>query len=104
MLQQRYVNLLNEQANLETWQIEQAGHAVRLYFHNLRNRDASVRQKGAELELDENGCVGTNDLLSCIRESLRIQHYSYRAEKNCRLFLLRMKLKKCLRKHQGQRR
>ena len=80
MLQQRYINMLNDKPNLEAWQIEQAAHAVRLYFHNFRSSDASVRQKGANLELDENGYVITNDLLSCIRESLRIQHYSYRTE------------------------
>jgi integron integrase len=80
MLLQRYVNLLNENTKVEGWQVEQASKAVRLYFHNFRSRDAAVRQKAAELELDENGCVVTNDLLSCVRQSLRIQHYSYRTE------------------------
>jgi len=78
MLLQRFVNQLDDNPQLETWQIEQAAHAVRLYFHNFRSRDGSVRQKDARLEVDEKGCVVTSDLLSCIRQSLRMQHYSYR--------------------------
>ena len=36
--------------------------------------------KDLQLSVDEDGRVVTNDLLSCVRQSLRIQHYSYRTE------------------------
>ncbi|MCK9304428.1 MAG: integron integrase [Bacteroidales bacterium] len=80
LLLQRYVNALNDNPKIEDWQVDQADKAVRLYFHNFRSGDKSVPKSAAQLIFDENGCVVTNDLLSIIRQSLRIQHYSYRTE------------------------
>ena len=80
MLLQRFVNQLEDDPKVETWQIEQAAKAVRMYFHNFRSGKGVSPKSASQLEVDENGFVVTNDLLSCIRESLRIQHYSYRTE------------------------
>jgi len=81
MLLQRYVNLLDDNPCIANWQIEQATRSVRLYFHNFRSGDACIAKSVAQLDTDENGFVATHDLLSGIRQSLRMQHYSYRTEK-----------------------
>jgi integron integrase len=80
LLLQRYVNALNDNPEIEAWQVDQADKAVRLYFHNFRSGDSSIPLSAAQLTLDDDGCVITNDLLSVIRQALRIQHYSYRTE------------------------
>jgi len=80
ILLQRYVNELNDNTEMEPWQIDQADRAVRLYFHNFRSGDGDVPMSAAQLNIGDDGCVSTNDLLTTIRQSLRIQHYSYRTE------------------------
>ena len=80
LLLQRYVNTLNDNPEYEAWQVDQADKSVRLYFHNFRSGDDDVPMSAAQLTFDEDGCVATSDLLATIRQSLRIQHYSYRTE------------------------
>jgi hypothetical protein len=80
LLLRRYVNTLNDNSEYEAWQVDQADKSVRLYFHNFRSGDSSIPKSAAHMTFDEDGCVVTNDLLSSIRQSLRIQHYSYRTE------------------------
>ena len=75
LLLQRYINKLNDNPEIEDWKVDQADKAVRLYFHNFRSGDSSVPKSAAQLTRDEDGCVATNDLLSTIRQALRIQHY-----------------------------
>lgn len=80
ILLQQYVNALHDDPNLEEWQVEQAEKAVRLYFHNFRGGDGVLSSAAARLNVETDGSVASRDLITAVRDSLRIQHYSYRTE------------------------
>ena len=76
----QFANALRDDVSVQDWQVEQAEKAVRLYFHNFRSGDSIPSAATKSLVLDEDGSVSCIDLLSAVRLSLRIQHYSYRTE------------------------
>jgi len=80
VLLQQFVNVLRDSPRTEDWQVAQAEQAVRLYFHNFRSGDSVPSAATKSLVFDANGSVSCVDLLSSVRLSLRIQHYSYRTE------------------------
>ena len=80
MLLQQFVNELHDDSHVETWQVEQADRAVRLYFHNFRSGDGIADAKASRVTIEPDGHVVSGDLISAVRQSLRIQHYSYRTE------------------------
>jgi len=80
VLLQQYVNMLHDDPLIEEWQVEQAEKAVRLYFHNFRSCDNIPSTATKSLNVGEDGSVNCVDLLSAVRQSLRVQHYSYRTE------------------------
>jgi len=80
VLLQQYVNALHDDDGVEEWQVEQAEKAVRLYFHNFRSGDGATSSAAARLNVEPDGSVASRDLVTTIRDSLRIQHYSYRTE------------------------
>mgnify|MGYP006307289547 CR=1 FL=1 len=78
ILLQRFVNELTDEPNIEDWQVQQAERAVRLYFNNFRGGDGL--QGAAHVEIGADGQVKVVDLLSAVREALRVRRYSYRTE------------------------
>ena len=80
VLLQQYVNVLHDDPRVDEWQVEQAEKAVRLYFHNFRSGDNIPSTATASLEVSAAGDVNCIDLLSGVRQSLRVQNYSYRTE------------------------
>ncbi len=78
VLLQQYTNVLQDDPRVEAWQLQQAERAVRLYFVNFRGGGNVAGP--ARVELAPDGLVKTVDLLGAVRESLRLQHYSYRTE------------------------
>jgi len=80
VLLQQFVNALHDDPSVEDWQVGQAEKAVRLYFHNFRSSDSIPSTATKSLTLYPDGSVSCLDLLSAVRQSLRIQRYSYRTE------------------------
>lgn len=80
VLLQRYVNQLHDDDTLEDWQVEQAEHAVRLYFHNFRQEKPAPGRSAVSVEPDQEGRVPGRKLLAAVREGLRLRHYAYRTE------------------------
>ncbi len=78
VLLQQFVNELHDDPHVEVWQVEQADRAVRLYFHNFRSGDGLEDAKESRVTIEPGGQVVSVDLISAVRQSLRIQHYSYR--------------------------
>jgi len=77
---QQYVNTLYDDPKVEDWQVEQAERAIRLYFHNFRSGDGIPGASSTRVTARDDGSVSSRDLLTAVRQSLRIQHYSYRTE------------------------
>ena len=77
---QQFVNMLRDDASVQDWQITQAERAVRLYFNNFRGPDNIGEPSRISIEPD--GAVLTHELLGAVRQSLRIQRYSYRTEQS----------------------
>ena len=74
-----YVESLR-QKQFEDWQVEQAERALRLYFFNFQNTTDWKKRKSPKVALDQHGEYGEKDLLTAIRDQLRVLHYSYRTE------------------------
>lgn len=80
LLLQRYVNFLHDDGSVEEWQVDQAEKSVRLYFHNFRGGDGLESLTNSHLDIGEDGSVVARDIITAVRKSLRIRHYSYRTE------------------------
>jgi len=80
VLLQQFVNELRDKDEVEEWQVSQAEQAVRLYFANFRNGEEVPGQNTRRIELAADGSVSPLEVVSGMKESLRIQHYSYRTE------------------------
>ncbi|MBN1673203.1 MAG: phage integrase N-terminal SAM-like domain-containing protein [Kiritimatiellae bacterium] len=76
---QRYVDLLSEDSQVQDWQVRQAERAVRLYYHNYCDGADGPRAR-APAAVNEQNEVNRQDVLSTVREQLRVRHYSYRTE------------------------
>lgn len=74
-----YVESLR-QKQFEDWQVEQAERALRLYFFNFQNTTDWKKRKSPKIAPDQHGEYGEKDILTAMRDQLRILHYSYRTE------------------------
>ena len=81
VLLQRYVNVLHDDGSVQDWQVDQAEKSVRLYFHNFRGGDGGQCFSSSHLEVADDGSVVAVDIITAVRQSLRIRHYAYRTEK-----------------------
>ena len=77
---QQFVNALHDDPAVEAWQVEQADKAVRLYFHNFRRGEGPPAAASGRVPVGPDGAVACGELITAVRQSLRIQHYSYRTE------------------------
>jgi integron integrase len=78
VLLQRFVNELGDAPEIETWQVEQAERAVRLYFNNFRSGESL--SGASHVTYAPDGTLRVVDLLTTVREALRVRRYSYRTE------------------------
>lgn len=73
------VYLENLQANVEPWQLDQAGKAVRLYFsHYLPLAGTEIAT--TEVKADAQGNVRKIDVMDACRRLIQLRHYSHATE------------------------
>ena len=74
-----FCETLERESRWEDWQIQQAEHALRIYFvHFLKRTD--WQKKPASSVVDERGHTSPLVALEQLRHRLRTRHYSYRTE------------------------
>lgn len=64
----------------EDWQVDQAERALRLYFNNFLGETTWHSVGAAKVAPKANGAYDPPDVLSAMRDLLRLKHYSYRTE------------------------
>ena len=69
----------NLRPNVESWQLDQAEKAVRLYFGNYLS-DAGTAQAVTDLTPDPSGRFAKVEVMDAVRRLIRLRHYSYRTE------------------------
>jgi integron integrase len=80
VLLQQFINGLRDDPSVEDWQVEQASSAIRLYFHNFQGGDSAIAAASARIDVGAGGEIVCLDLIASVRQSIRIQNYSYRTE------------------------
>ena len=73
-----FLNSLQEDKNIASWQVKQAEDALNLYFNNfltLSTADVYINTQNNKVENDD-----ISSILTKLRESIRLKHYSYRTE------------------------
>lgn len=60
--------------------VDQAEHALRLYFHNFQNQGKWKAAGAAKVQPAADGSVASVDVLAAMRDQLRLKQYSYRTE------------------------
>ncbi len=80
VLLQQFINTLRDDPSVEDWQVEQASSAIRLYFHNFQGGDSAIAAAPSRIHVEDGGELVCLDLIASVRQSIRIQHYSYRTE------------------------
>lgn len=80
VLLQQFVTSLRDDPGIEEWQVWQAEKAVRLYFANFRDGNELPGGSNRRVDIAPDGSVVPRDVVMAVKESLRIQHYSYRTE------------------------
>lgn len=70
-----------ERGGREEWQVQQAGHALRMYFVNFRRRSDWDRPSSGRTAQAEAG-ADPPATLERLRQRLRTRHYSYRTEQS----------------------
>ncbi len=89
----QYLSILSRDVNIDPWQVDQAGQAVRLYFNNFytvpQNPQPSATQ---QLKYTEKDWVDPKQAMRDLKEWLRIKHYAYKTEQSymnwCKRFFI----------------
>jgi integron integrase len=77
----RFCEDLERQADCPDWQVQQAGHALRIYFVNFLRLDRTAWQaRSATAATDAEGRIDPLAALERLRRHIRTRHYSYRTE------------------------
>ena len=75
-----YLQILEAEPKIESWQVEQAEHAVRLYFTNFLNNEGQNEAPESLVEVRENGGFRASEALAEFKEAMRLKNYAYRTE------------------------
>jgi integron integrase len=83
------------------WQVEQAGRAIRLFFHNYKGVKNWERCETELVAKDGHGRVARADVVRVLRTQVRMKHYSYRTEQTYtdwveRFFAYLQEVEKCI--------
>ncbi len=62
------------------WQLEQAEHAIRTYFHTYLDGAQREITPARAVSAGTDGAVVSADVLAAMRDRLRLMHYAYRTE------------------------
>jgi len=76
----RYLELLQADASIEDWQVQQAEQAVRLYFVNFLETEGATEQDRPLVPLNPDGTFLPEAALQAFTEALRLKNYAYRSE------------------------
>jgi integron integrase len=71
--------LENLRPDVESWQLDQAEKAIRLYFSNYLT-EAGAEKSPSELKPDAAGFLRQADVMDAVRRLIRLRHYSYSTE------------------------
>jgi len=91
----QFLDSLAKEANIQSWQVDQAEQAVRLYFQNYqaRQKTAPVQNPASPTGTIEQNAKRFNreEVLNNTREWIRVKHYAYKTEQSymswCKRFL-----------------
>jgi integron integrase len=70
-----FIDTVKSDPNVQEWQIKQAEHALKLYFHHFK------QQTSENSQLPEGGAPDIFSLLNEMKNQIRLKHYSYSTER-----------------------
>jgi len=88
----QYLEYLERDSHIASWQLDQAHQAVTLYFQNFPKASSAVAEKTAYSISDEEVVIfEAAKVLADLKEWLRIKHYAYKTEQSymkwCKRFI-----------------
>lgn len=76
----KFLETMAENGHYESWHLEQADHAIRVYFKNFLSHDSQQDRENALIPINSDGSFDSKEALEEFLKALRLKNYSYRTE------------------------